>query len=65
VSADAFTLAQVDLHLDEVVASIDAMAARRRRHPKARVDIIERLRRPLPRAMDALSEALQGRRPPL
>lgn len=54
VSADAFTLAQVHLHRDGVLASIDAMATRRRRHPKTRADIIERLRALLPTAMAEL-----------
>ena len=54
VSADAFTLAQVHLHPHEVLASIDAMAARRQRYPKTTTDIIERLRPLLPTAMAAL-----------
>jgi PIN domain len=54
ISADAFTLAQVHLHRADVLASIDAMAARRQRHPKTRADIIGRLRTLLPTAMAEL-----------
>jgi len=54
VSADAFTLAQVHLHRVDVLASIDAMAARRQRFPKTRADVIERLRTLLPAAMAEL-----------
>ncbi len=54
ISADGFVLAQVDLHPAEVVASIDAMAARRRHPPRTRVEIIDSLARALPTAMDAL-----------
>lgn len=55
VSPDEFTLAQVDLHSQAVLESIDAMAARRRRVPKTREEIIARLRTHLPRAMTALA----------
>ena len=54
VSADEFVLHQAHLYRDGVIASIDAMAARRRRYPKTRADIIARLRAALPRAMAAL-----------
>lgn len=54
VSADAFTLAQVHLHREDVLASVDAMAARRQQFPKTRTDIIERLQTLLPTAMAAL-----------
>lgn len=54
VSTDAFVLAQVDLHPAGVLASIDAMAARRRRAPKTRAEIIGSLERPLPTSMAAL-----------
>lgn len=54
ISADAFVLAQVDLHPYEVVASLDAMATRRRRSPKTRADLATSLGRPLPRAMAEL-----------
>lgn len=56
ISPDEFALAQVDLHPQAVLASIDAMAARRRRHPKTRADIIDRLALPLPTATTALAE---------
>jgi predicted nucleic acid-binding protein len=54
VSADAFGLAQVDLHPGAVRASIAAMAARRVRHPRTVVEIAETLARYLPDAMAAL-----------
>jgi len=54
VSADTFTLAQVHLYRDDVLASVDAMAQRRVRAPKTRADIIERLSHHLPLAMAAL-----------
>jgi len=54
ISADAFALAQVDLHPGEVLASVDAMAARRRRPPRSRTEIIAALARLLPTAIDAL-----------
>jgi hypothetical protein len=54
VRADAFALAQVDLHPDGVRASIAAMAARRRRAPKTPQDIVDSLARYLPTAMDAV-----------
>jgi hypothetical protein len=54
VNADAFALAQVDLHRAAVVASIDAIAARRRRTPKTRGEIIDALGRYLPSAVKAL-----------
>lgn len=55
ISPDEFTLAQVDLHPKAVLDSIDAIAARRRRRPKTRADIIARLRNQLPMAMTALA----------
>ena len=54
VSADEFVLHQVHLYRDGVIASIDAMAARRRCYPKTRADIIARLGAELPSAMAAL-----------
>lgn len=54
VSQDAFALAQVDLHADGVVASLDAMSARRQRAPKTRDEIIASLSRYLPDAMEAV-----------
>jgi hypothetical protein len=54
VDADTFTLAQVHLYRDEVLASVDAMAQRRVRAPKTRADIIERLSHHLPLAMASL-----------
>ncbi|MEX2548406.1 MAG: PIN domain-containing protein [Chloroflexota bacterium] len=54
VSADVFALAQVDLHVDGVVASLDAMSARRQRAPKTRGEIIDSLARYLPVTMDAV-----------
>jgi hypothetical protein len=54
IDADTFTLAQVHLYRDGVLASIDAMAQRRVRAPKTRADIIDRLGRHLPLAMAAL-----------
>lgn len=55
ISADSFVLAQVHLRPDVALASIEAMAARRRRHPKTPADIIERLGRHLPEAMAAIA----------
>lgn len=60
VSADDFGLAQVDLDADAVVGSIDAIAARRRRPPKTRHEIIEALARPLPLTAEALHRHLSG-----
>lgn len=54
IGTDAFVLAQVDLHPAGVLASIDAIAARRRRAPKTRAEIIDSLDRPLPTSMAAL-----------
>jgi hypothetical protein len=54
ISPDAFVLAQVDLHPAGVLASIDAMALRRQRSPRTRVEIIDALERRLPTAMGAL-----------
>ncbi len=54
VSPDAFALAQIDLHRMEVLASIDAMATRRKRPPQTRTEIIARLSRDLPAAMERL-----------
>ena len=52
VDTDAFVLAQVDLHPAHVLASIDAMAARRHRAPKTRAELIDSLARRLPDAMN-------------
>lgn len=60
VSADQFGLAQVDLHADAVIASIDAIAARRRRPPKTRGEIIEALARQLPLTAEALGRHLDA-----
>lgn len=57
VSADAFVLHQVHLYLDGVLASIDTMAERRRRRPKTRLEIIDRLSAHLPTAMAAIAES--------
>lgn len=57
ISADEFALAQVDLHAGAVLASMDAMASRRRRFPKTRDDIIDRLHAELPQAMTSLRAA--------
>jgi hypothetical protein len=54
ISSDAFVLAQVDLHPAGVLASVDAMAARRHHSPRTRAEIIDSLARLLPQAMDAL-----------
>lgn len=54
VSTDAFVLAQVDLHPAGVLTAINAMAARRRRTPKTRAEIIDALERRLPHSMGAL-----------
>lgn len=58
VSADAFARAQVGLHPDGVLAAIAAMALRRRREPRTAEQIIAALSRPLPLAMQALTEHL-------
>ncbi len=54
VTADAFALAQVDLHREGVIGAINAMAARRRRSPKTPGGIVDALARYLPEAMAAL-----------
>lgn len=54
VSADVFALAQVDLHVDGVLRSLDAMSARRQRAPKTRDEIIDSLSRYLPVTMEAV-----------
>lgn len=56
VSADAFVLHQIHLAIDGVLASVDAMAARRRRSPRTRIQIIERLSGHLPTSMTVLGE---------
>lgn len=61
VSADTFVLHQVHLYLGDVLASIDAMAERRRRHPKTRAEIIDRLEAHLPTAMAAISRGSPDR----
>lgn len=58
ISTDTFVLAQVDLHQDGILASIDAMAARRRRSPSTRGEIIDALELRLPAAMAALRRGL-------
>ena len=59
VTADAFALAQVDLHAESVRESLAAMASRRRRRPKTPDEIVRTLSRYLPNAMAALG----GRKP--
>jgi hypothetical protein len=54
VTADAFALAQVDLHRDGVLAAVEAIAARRRRPPKTPDAIVDALARYLPEAMAVL-----------
>ncbi len=54
VTADAFALAQVDLHPQGVSGAVEVMAARRRRSPKTPDAIIDTLARYLPEAMAAL-----------
>ncbi len=58
ISTDAFVLAQVDLHPAGVLASIDGMAARRRRSPKTRDEIIDSIERRLPMAIEALRRSV-------
>lgn len=53
-SSDAFVLVQIHFRRDQVIASIDAMAARRRRQPKTPAEIIRRLSGHIPEAMAAL-----------
>jgi hypothetical protein len=60
ISSDAFALAQIDLHPAEVLASVDAIAARRLRSPRTRAEIIDSLSRILPQAMDALRTVQHG-----
>lgn len=55
VSADDFALDHVERHPEAVLDVIDAMAARRRRYPKTRGDIIEVLSSELPQSMAGLS----------
>lgn len=54
ITADAFALAQVDLHREGVLGAVEAMAARRRRSPKTPDAIIGALARYLPEAMATL-----------
>lgn len=54
VTADAFALAQVDLHREGVIGAVEAIAARRRRPPKTPDTIVDALARYLPEAMAAL-----------
>lgn len=61
ISPDEFTLAQVGLHPQAVLDSIDAMAARRLRSPKTRDEIIARLQVHLPEAMSALADPTDER----
>lgn len=51
LSSDSFVGGLVEDDRAAVIAAIDAMAARRLRHPKTRVDIIASLSRYLPTAM--------------
>lgn len=55
VSVDAFVLDHIERDPAAVVGAIDAMAARRRRHPKTPEDIIEVLRRQLAQSMATLA----------
>lgn len=55
MNVDAFVLGQVERDPAGVVGAIDAMAARRRRDPKTRHDIIDVLASEMPQAMTALS----------
>lgn len=55
VSVDDFVLEHVERDPEVMRRVIDAMAARRRRHPKTRRDIVEVLASELPRSMAALS----------
>jgi hypothetical protein len=57
ITADAFALAQVDLHPEGVLAAVEAIAARRRRPPKTANAIVDALARYLPEAMAALRSA--------
>lgn len=57
VDVDAFVLDQVERDPSGMFGVIDAMAARRRRHPKTRRDILATLSVLLPRAADELTEA--------
>lgn len=54
IDVDTFVLGHAERDPTEVLGAIDAMAARRRRHPKTRHDIIDVLRSQLPRAMAAV-----------
>jgi hypothetical protein len=60
ISADAFALAQVGLHADQVMEAVMAMSARRRRAPRTPEEIMEGLARRLPRAMEALRTHVGG-----
>ncbi|MGH9186062.1 MAG: hypothetical protein ACRD0U_09655, partial [Acidimicrobiales bacterium] len=56
MAADDFVLGHVEQHPGDVLAAIDAMAARRLRRPKTRGDLIGSLGRYLPGAMAALHD---------
>jgi predicted nucleic acid-binding protein len=58
VTPDDFVLAQVHLDVVTVVEGIDAIAARRKRAPKTRKDIIDQLSQELPDAMVALNHGI-------
>ena len=58
ISADTFAVAQVDLHADAVVSSIEAIAERRRRQPKTMDEIVDALARQLPMTAEALRRHL-------
>ncbi len=56
IDVDTFVVGHVERDPIGVLGAIDAMAARRRRHPKTSHDIIEVLAASLPHAMAALRE---------
>lgn len=57
VDGDSFVLDQVERDPAGMLGVIDAMAARRRRHPKTRHDILATLSVLLPRAASELMAA--------
>lgn len=56
IDVDTFVLEHAVLDGSAMLAVLDAMAARRRRFPKTRLDIIEALATQLPKAMTELAE---------
>lgn len=62
VDVDSFVLDHVDRDPEGVLGVIDAMAARRRRHPKTRHDILDALAGLMPRSVGELMEADAGGR---